>query len=120
MTSPGSDLRFHAEALRDYLLCWESDAHRRRRGVSEEEAAYHLLEHAGYLDRYGTSPSWVAQLRMLPPADRRPLVQAACRYTRGMTWAERARRLLAPEALSAEAFEEVEDLLLRRDALETV
>jgi hypothetical protein len=37
-----------------------------------------------------------------------------------MTWAERARRLLAVEAISPEELEEVEDLLIRRDALETV
>jgi hypothetical protein len=120
MTGLGINLRFHAEALRDYLLCWESADHRAGRGMSEEEAAYHLLEHAGHLDRQGIPPSWAAELAALPPAERRRLVGAACRYTRGMTWAERARRLLALEALSADAFEEVEDLLLRRDALETV
>lgn len=119
MQDLASDQFFHAEALRDYLLCWESAEHRRRRGVSESEAAYHVLEHAGYLDRHGP-PSWVAELRQLPAEDRRALVLAACRYTEGMTWAQRARRLLAAEALSAEAFEEMEDLLLRRDALETV
>jgi hypothetical protein len=37
-----------------------------------------------------------------------------------MTWSERARRLLRVETLSAEDFEEFEDLLIRRDALETV
>jgi hypothetical protein len=120
MTDPSSDLRFHAKALSEYLLCWESAETRQRRGVSEGEAAYHLLENAGWLDRYGASSSWVDELRALPVEDRRRLVGAASRNAAGMTWAERARRLLSVEALSPEAFEEIEDLLIRRDALETV
>jgi hypothetical protein len=120
MTDAASDLRFHAEALRDYLLCWESADIRLRRGMSEEEAAYHLLEHAGWLDRYGAASTWVDELRSLPAEDRRRLIGAASGYAGGMTWAERARRLLAAEALSPEELEAVEDLLIRRDALETV
>ncbi len=120
MTVYSSDLRFHAEGIRDYLTCWESAEDRQHRGVSKEEAAYHLLEHAGWLDRYGGSLSWGDELRALPAEDRRLLVGAASRYATGMTWAERARHLLSTEAFSAEDFEEFEDLLIRRDALETV
>jgi len=120
MTTPSQDLAFHSDALRDYRLCAESPETRRVQGMSAEEASYHWLEHAGYLARYGADPSPFTELRALSKEQRRDLVVAACRYTDAMTWADRARRLLAEEAVSADAFEEIEDMLLRRDALETV
>jgi hypothetical protein len=120
MTGLADDLRFHARALGDYLHYWESSGDRERAGVSEDEAAYHLLEHAGWLDRHAGASEWAGELRALPADDRRRLARAACRYAGGITWADRARRLLAADALSADEFEEVEDLLVRRDALETV
>jgi hypothetical protein len=114
-----SDVRFHAEALREYLSCWESPEVRRELGVPEDEAAYHLLEHAGWLDRYGEKPSWIEELCRLPAENRKELVRAACAYVRRMNWAERARAMLSREALAADDLEHLENLLIRRDALET-
>lgn len=114
-----SDVRFHAEALREYLSCWESPDVRRELGVAEDEAAYHLLEHTGWLDRYGEQPSWVEELCRLPADNRKELIRAACAYLGRVNWAERARGMLSQEALAADDLEHLENLLIRRDAMET-
>jgi hypothetical protein len=113
-------LQFHARSLREYATFWfDSDA-RQESDVSEEDAAFHLCEHAAMLFRYTGREAYLSGITEQPPDRRRPLVLAICRYLSSLTLADAARRLLSDEILDADQLTELEDLIIERDALEEV
>jgi hypothetical protein len=113
-------LRFHAESLRDYATFWFDPDSRQDRDVSEEEAAYHVCEHAAMLFRYTGREDYLQGLMGQPPERRRSLVLAVCRYVGGLTLLDTARGLLSTDILDEDQVSEFEDLLIERDALEEV
>jgi hypothetical protein len=113
-------LRFHAESLREYATFWFDPDSRQDSDVSEEEAAYHLCEHAAMLFRYTGREDYLKGLTGQSPEQRRSLVLAVCRYVGGLTLLDTARRLLSTDILDEDQLSEFEDLLIERDALEEV
>jgi hypothetical protein len=113
-------LRFHAQSLRDYAAFWFDPEARQESEVSEEEAAYHLCEHAAMLLRYTGREASITGLAEQPPDRRRSLVLAVCRYLAGLSLTATARRLLSDDVLDAEQLTELEDLVIERDAVEEV
>jgi hypothetical protein len=102
--------------LEHYLLCWDQPGHQEC-GPSPEEAAYHVLEHTGKLVRYTGSTACVTALQALPPAQRKALLLAACRYARNQRLSQRCRSLLEPDILEPDALERLDAIVLGRDAL---
>jgi hypothetical protein len=113
-------LRFHAESLREYATFWFDPDSRQDSDVSENEAAYHLCEHAAMLFRYTGREDYLKGLTGQPTERRRSLVLAVCRYVGGLILIETARRLLSTDILDGDQLSEFEDLLIERDALEEV
>ena len=60
-------LRFHAESLREYATFWFDPDSRQDSDVSEEEAAYHLCEHAAMLFRYTAQEVYLKGIVEQPP-----------------------------------------------------
>lgn len=112
--------KFHDAMLAKYVECWHYTDARAEHDVSEEEAAYRILEHAGNLWRYEGTDRILDALRELEQDERRRLVLAACRYTDSINLAEQASHMYRHEALEAEQMEFIETVLVRRDALEVV
>lgn len=118
---PDQDLlRFHAQSLRDYAAFWFDPEARQEGGISEEEAAYHLCEHAAMLFRYTGQEVYLQGLAEQAPDWRRSLVLAVCRYLAGLSLTTTARRLLSVDVLDADQLTEMEDLIIERDSLEEV
>jgi hypothetical protein len=113
-------LRFHAQSLQDYAAFWFDPVARQESEVSEEEAAYHLCEHAAMLLRYTGREMYLQGLAEQPPDRRRSLILAVCRYLAGLALTATARRLLSDDVLDADQLSELEDLIIERDALEEV
>lgn len=113
-------LEFHAQSLREYVSLWFDPEVRQDRGVSEEEAAFHLCEHAAMLFRYTGQEACLNGLSLQPPEQRRSLVLAVCRYLGGLTLADTSRRLLSADILDADQLTELEDLVIERDSVEEV
>lgn len=111
-------LQFHAQSLREYATLWFDPESRQESGVSEEEAAFHLCEHASMLFRYTGREVYLDGLTGQPPDQRRSLVRGLCRYLDGLSLIDTARRLLSEEVLDADQMTELEDLVIERDALE--
>jgi hypothetical protein len=113
-------LRFHSQSLRDYAVLWFDPETRRDLEITEEEAAYHLCEHAAMLLRYTGQAANLAGLMGQPPESRRSIVLAVCRYAACLTLTDTARQLLAEDVLDADQITKLEDLIIERDALEEV
>lgn len=113
-------LQFHAQSLREYATLWFDPEVRQERNVSEEEAAFHLCEHAAMLFRYTGQETCLKGLTVQPPEQRRSLVLAVCRYLGKFTLADTSRRLLSADALDPDQLTELEDLVIERDSVEEV
>jgi hypothetical protein len=113
-------LRFHTQSLREYAAFWFDPDSRQDSDVSEEEAAYHLCEHAAMLFRYTGQQVHLRGLEEQPPERRRLLVLAVCRYLGRLALTDTARRLLLRDCLDDDELTQFEDLLIERDALEEV
>lgn len=113
-------LKFHTQSLREYAECWQSSALRTTIDISKEEAAYHLLEHAGMLRRYTADEVSIRGLKELTEKKVVELVMSVCKYISCITLSERINELVAKDFLESEEIEEVEAILLDRDGLQTV
>ncbi len=113
-------LQFHAQSLREYAALWFDQDACQEEELSEEEAAYHLCEHAAMLLRYTGQEVYLQGLAEQAPDWRRSLVLAVCRYLTGLGLIATARRLLSVDVLDSDELTELEDLIIERDAIEEV
>lgn len=93
-----------------------ADPSSRPDGMSDGEAAYYLLMHAGMLHRYTDDLGHYDQIEERIP-DRKGLVIAAAIWASGSGCVEQAKLLLARDDVDEDDREDVEDLLLLLDEL---
>ena len=113
-------LRFYVESLKSYLELWDFPEARDEAGVSRESAAYYILDYAGKLYRYTADERCLTGLVEQTEHETREMVLAACEYISDVILANSARHLLQDRALHPDEILQIEDIMLRRDTLETV
>ncbi|HNO77970.1 MAG TPA: hypothetical protein PKN33_07900 [Phycisphaerae bacterium] len=108
-------IRFHLDGLVEYLDCWASSEVRAETGISREESAFYILEHAAMLQRMTGDHRAITGVES-EVGDLESLVASACKHVQGFTHAAWLRAL--PDALDTDEIEQAEAILLQRDELE--
>jgi hypothetical protein len=125
---------FHERTFQDSLGCWQSPERRAALEMSEEEAAYGILEHAALRDRVvqlaseeAQAMSALASLGEGTPADvvnrlddKTRLIRAACRFASAFALPGHFSRILDSDEPEPEDIEEVEQVLSQIDGLDAV
>ncbi len=113
------DLAFHEESFREYLAFWNDSRLRATAEMTEADAAYHVFEHGGLLQREGgKAHSVMQQLRELPMDECIRLVRAACQFTLDFSLPDHLARVFGLDLVDPDEMAEIEHVLVQRDALD--
>lgn len=113
---------FHDDSFRLYLHAWRDATYRVELEMGLGEAAYHVLAHAGMLQRMPHTQKRVVtdELFAMSQDDRVRLVRDACEFAIGFAVPGHFDRLLAEEILDTDELAEIEGALIQRDELDAV
>lgn len=116
---------FYDQSYSDALDWWRKPARRFQLEISEEEAAYLVLENVALLIRrreYGRQPRVgdiiPADLAQMAQDEKVRLVAAACKYAQEFSLPAHFNRILQTNLLEPEEIEEIEHVLCQVDGLD--
>ncbi|HVC98300.1 MAG TPA: hypothetical protein VND64_31815 [Pirellulales bacterium] len=115
-------ISFHEDSCREYLDYWCDPARREAAEMEENDAAYHVLEHAALLVRCVPrgSSQVIRQVEGLAVEERVRLVRVASQFASQFSLSDYCKRLFRQEVLDVDDMAEIEVVLIQRDALDAV